>query len=76
MAKQPANLIPVTKNAPQPAPKAPPENPSIADWVSEGHARLRRMNADLVFLGSLNDHLFSEIVKRDQMITEPQKTKE
>ncbi len=52
------------------------QQPTITDWVTEGHARIRKMNIDQVFLGSLIDQLFTEIVKRDQTIAKLSEAKE
>lgn len=51
----------------EPVPK--PESggaPTLQSLLNEGHARLRRMNADGVYLGNLLDTLGAEIVRREE----------
>lgn len=59
-----ASLIPQTKNAAPPAMQG--QGPTIDQLVAEGHGRIRRMNSDQVYIGSLIDTLHAEIAAREK----------
>jgi hypothetical protein len=40
------------------------KNPTIEQLLAEGHARIRRIHGDLVYVGSLLDAFVKEIVAR------------
>jgi hypothetical protein len=44
--------------------------PTIDQLLAEGHARIRRMTNDQVFLGNLLDTLVQEIVAREKKLQE------
>jgi hypothetical protein len=46
------------------------QQPTIDQLLAEGHARIRRMTNDQVFLGNLLDTLVQEIVAREKKIVE------
>ena len=66
------------QNGTKPAPAAPAPAPapaqgqplSVEQVIAECHARLRRVNGDLVYVGSVIDTLYQELVARDKAVQE------
>lgn len=47
---------------------------TLADMAMEAQARLRRINADQVFVSEFIDRMFKEVVSRDSIIEELKKS--